>query len=334
MIPFVLFDIGDSMIKDVCRHQVALLNLISNDTNYAIEANFPILTRQRGNQNMGRHLEGDENDIEAGILKGLNYEKNMERPGFISPSTDPLRWSLELRRELKNEVHELVLGAITDLSEEGTLESGLAFIGQALLSGENRVWDHWTAYESVNPVNRKKPIAIYPDVWAVKPELERIEEAEKLAGTMYKVPGRKVKKEIAKLVADKLLRGRVTTKVMAEIHKEIDDAPYCTSDPEIIIQAKINGLMSTDTGALALGGTEDEAASAKKDQVERTAAIVTAQAAAGGAQRGNPDGSVDPKAEADGEKEMSQSQETRLDGKDGNLKRGADNFPREREDEE
>ncbi len=37
-IPFVLFDIGSSLLKDISNHQIALLNLVSSDVSYAFES--------------------------------------------------------------------------------------------------------------------------------------------------------------------------------------------------------------------------------------------------------------------------------------------------------
>lgn len=312
-IPFVMFDIGSSLIEDAARHQIALLNLISSDTNYAIDTNFPFLTRQRDSKFEGEHLRGEDDKVEAGPKKGIWYGQAAERPQYIGPPTAPLLASLELRKELKDEIRELVSGAVAALGEEGTVDSGLAFIGLCLAHGENRIYDHWTAYEQLDPAERKRPEVIYPTTWSIKTEAERIEDASALADTMYKLPGRKVKKEIAKLVADKLLRGLVTSDVLAEVKSEIDAAPYCTSDPEIIIPAKEQGLMSADTGALALGGLPGEAEKAKQDQADRAAAIVAAQADADAA-RGNADGSVTPGESPALEKEGSRDKSADLGG--------------------
>ena len=46
-IPFVMLDIGGSLIKDVCQQQIALLNLGSSDVNYALRSNFPFYIEQR-----------------------------------------------------------------------------------------------------------------------------------------------------------------------------------------------------------------------------------------------------------------------------------------------
>ena len=56
-IPFVLLDIGDSMIKDVVNHQIALLNLGSSDVNYALKSNFPFYIEQKDQRAGGRPLE-------------------------------------------------------------------------------------------------------------------------------------------------------------------------------------------------------------------------------------------------------------------------------------
>ncbi|WP_437230146.1 hypothetical protein SH661x_001806 [Planctomicrobium sp. SH661] len=56
-IPFVLLDIGDSLIRPVCRHQIALLNLTSSDVWYALKSNFPFYTEQRDLRAAGPHLK-------------------------------------------------------------------------------------------------------------------------------------------------------------------------------------------------------------------------------------------------------------------------------------
>ena len=53
-IPFVLLDIGDSMIKDVVNHQIASLNLGSGDVNYALKAELPLLRRAEGPAGLGQ----------------------------------------------------------------------------------------------------------------------------------------------------------------------------------------------------------------------------------------------------------------------------------------
>lgn len=301
-IPFVMLDIKQSLIQDVCSHQRALLNLISSDTAYALDSNFPFLVKQRGNAQDGSHLagDGDAKTVAVGVTKGMNYDKGANQPAFIAPPVEPMKASLELRRELKDEVRELVMGIVEDLGD-GSIEAGLSFIGLCLERGENRIGDHFTAYETADDAARERPLVKYPEWWALTPPKDRIEEASDLVDLAYKVPSRLGKKELNKLVVDKLLRGRVDETKLDAIKSEIDKAPYCTSDPAIIIPAKKEGLISTETGSLALGGDEQEAERAKKDQADRAKEIALAQADAAAA-RGNPAGSVTPAKSAADEK--------------------------------
>lgn len=292
-IPFVMFDIGGSLIRDVCSHQIALLNMISSDSSYAIDSNFPFMVRQRGNG--ANFLVGEEDEAEVGHKKGLFYDKNLNPPAFISPPTDPMKASLELRKELKTEVRELVTGAIADLGDDGTIDSGLAFIGQCLSEGENRVWDHWTAYESADPEKRKECIVSYPETWSLKTDQERIDEATALLELMNQLPGQKGKKEAAKRAYDKLYRGVLSPELIEQIKAEVDAAPYTTSNHEIIFGAVENGICGPETATLALGFNKEEAAKAQEAQAKRAEMIVAAQAdAAGGAARGAKDLSADP----------------------------------------
>jgi len=290
-IPFVMFDIGGSLIRDVCSHQIALLNMISSDSNYAIDSNFPFMVRQRGNG--ANFLVGEEDEAEVGAKKGLFYDKNMNAPAFISPPTDPMKASLELRKELKTEVRELVTGAIADLGDDGTIDSGLAFIGQCLSEGENRIWDHWTAYESADPERRKKCVVAYPETWSLKTDQERIEEADAILDLMNKLPGQKGKKEAVKMAYDKLYRGKLDPALIDQIKAEVDAAAYTTSNYEIIEMAKVNGIVDPETAAVALGFNPEVAAKAEEAQARRAAAIVAAQADAdAGAAKGAKDLSI------------------------------------------
>lgn len=298
-IPLTFIDIGASLIQDACSYQRALLNLISSDTAYANDANFPFLTKQRKNLNAPDHLNGEGKSADVGPKKGLLYEHETDRPEFIHPSSEPLRISLDLRKEMKAEVRELITGALESIGAEGTVESGLAFIGLMLQAAENNIADDWAAYEQIEKTRRDVAMVSYPECWAIKSEKERIETTEALTQLMYKIPGRLVKKEIAKQAADKLLRGTVKAEKLDAIFAEIDSADYCTSDPDVIIDAKREGLVSAETGTMALGFPKEESAKAKEDQAERAATIVAAQAdAAGAAAAGNPDGSVDPESAA------------------------------------
>jgi hypothetical protein len=296
-IPFVVFDMLDSLIRDVCSYQIVCLNMISADSNYAIDSNYSFLTRQRGMDNAGAHLIGADEGADTGTRKGLFYDKNSDRPQFISPPTGPMKGSLELRREMKEEVHELVTGVLADLGGDNSIEAGLAFIGSCLETSERRLWDHWTAYESADPRRRNVPQIDYPDTWSLKSDEERVKEANALVDLSQKLVGQEGRKEVIKLAVNKLFVGKLKTKDLDRLHAEIDAADWTTSDPDVVIKAKQFGLVGAETGTQALGFPKEEAERAKKDQADRAAQIVQAQAdAKDGAARGAEDLSEDPES--------------------------------------
>jgi len=300
MIPFVLFDINQSLIADACHHDIAILNMTSADTSYGIDANYSTLTRQRGNAGTeGSHLDGGkgEDTVKTGSQKGLWYGKGYERPGYISPDVAPIQWSIEQRRELKTESEDLVFGHIQGLGGDGSVEDGLAFIGRCMQTAERRIWDHWVIFEETRESKRKIPTIHYPDDWSLKTDEERLAEATafmKLANVMV---GRLNKQAMSVAAADKMHRGRKSTEQLNKIKAEIKKAPYAIADPDVVFKAKDAGLMSRETGSLALGNLPGESEKAEADDAARAAAVAVAQSdAAKGAARGNPEMSVDPKA--------------------------------------
>ena len=100
-IPFVLLDIGDSMIKDVVNHQIALLNLVSSDVNYALKSNFPFYVEQKDQRAGGQHLKyavgedgtattggqaGADTDIKVGTTQGRTYDMKGMNPPCVHQS--------------------------------------------------------------------------------------------------------------------------------------------------------------------------------------------------------------------------------------------------------
>ena len=325
-IPFVLFDIGDSLLKDVVDHQIALLNLGSSDVSYALKANFPFYTEQRdlragashlvpSDTNDGTAMAGGQSnaneDVRVGTVNGRFYDQKMERPGFINPSAEPLRVSMELQEKLKSEIRELVNLAVMTLATRASaesksmdnqgLEAGLSYIGLVLENGERQIADFWSTYEGKDTT----AVIKYPDRYSLKTDGDRVDESEKLSELMAKVPGQTVKREIAKTIVQTLLGGKVSIDMISKIGKEIDEAPYTTSDPTTIQLAIESGLGTADTCSQALGFNKGEAEKAKGEHLERVAAIANAQGVAKGGQGGNPaargvpDLAADPNAAKD-----------------------------------
>jgi hypothetical protein len=340
-IPFILLDIGDSLLKDVSQHQAALLNLTSSDVSYTLKANYPFYTEQQDTRAVGDHLKHAQNpdgsamaggqraasrEIVAGASHGRIYGVNMDRPGFIHPSPEPLEASLKLQEKLEDDIRKLVNLAVTNkigkratsaealkMSDQG-LESGLSYIGLVLENAERRVADHWGAYEERNVDSREIATIKYPDRYSLKTDQDRIKEADDLSNLMFTVPGNTVKKELSKNIVITLLGGKIGTEMMDEIFAEIDKADYATSDPEIIIRAREAGLVGEQTASVALGFDEEEYLQARADHIERVKRISEAQSSGDAddnpAARGVDDLSGEPATE--GKEERAKATETTL----------------------
>lgn len=293
-VPFVMFDIGDSLLKDVSSYQRALLNLTSSDVYYAIKSNSPFLTIQRDSYGSGDHLKqpetanGTEHVEEAGGGKGRYYGPSEERPQFIAPPTDPLEASMKLQDRMQDSIRELINLAVTNKTGSRTesaeakkigsqgLENGLAFIGMVLEQGEKLIAAIWAEYEDTkNP----KPATIhYPDRYILKDDMERLEEADKLVALAQKLPGKELKRTVTNQIVLTLLGGKLPKEQVDKILNEVKRGDYLIGDSQDIFQAHKEGLVSTVTASDQLGyNGEKEVDQAKKDRAERIALTLAAQ---------------------------------------------------------
>lgn len=321
-VPFVMLNIGESLMKDVASYQQSLLNLVSNDVFYAVKSNTPFLTVMRDAYASGDHLkkadtaEGGQGHSEAGGAgKGRYYGINEERPGFIAPPTDPLEASMKLQERLEQSIRNLInlsvqnkAGSRTESGEskkisQGGLEAGLSFIGLEMESAEKRIAEIWAEYENTRSPN--VAVVKYPDRYTLKSDSERIEEAFETVKLVEKLPGQELKREVSKHIATILLDGKVSSEVMDRVINEIKTGKYILSDPQVTLQANKAGLVSDVTASEALGyDSETEVAQAKKDRVERAVAVLAAQTSGGGgvtnpAARGVPELDPNPGSGAD-----------------------------------
>jgi hypothetical protein len=209
---------------------------------------------------------------------------------------------------LEEDVRKLVNLAVVNLATRASaeskqmdnqgLEAGLSYIGLVLESAERRIAEFWAAYEERRQTRRQVATVKYPDRYSLKSDQERIDEADKLAKLMHTVPGRTVKREIAKNIVTVLLAGKVSVERIERIHREIDASHYTTSDPKAIIDAKNAGLVGEKTASVALGFDEDEHLAAREDHTARIMRIAAAQSSSSDssdpAARGVKDLSADP----------------------------------------
>lgn len=302
-IPFVLFDIDDSLLRDISGHQIALLNLGSSDVAYALKSNIPMYTEQQDSRAVGSHLKNDvmqdgtatsggqagaDNIVKTGTVDGRIYDLGVNRPEFIAPPSEPLMASMALQRKLEDDIRKLVNLAVVALGtsrasadargiDNQGLEAGLAFIGLVLEGGERKIADMWSAYEGDDV---SKTVVTYPRQYSLKTTSDRIEEAGKLIDLIFAIPSTSAKKELAKDATTALMGGRINPDKMQVIFREIEAAKYATSDPEVIRLAKEEGLAGDVTLSNALGfDGETEIPKAEKDHAKRIARIAEAQSA-------------------------------------------------------
>lgn len=319
IVPFIMPDIGDSLMSDICTYQHALLNLVSGDVNWQLQSSSPFLTIQRDLRSTGAHLKqpGSGNTAEGGGQrskdneeqiggKGRYYDKEMDRPGYIHPSPEPLIASMQLQEKLEDDIRKLVnlavankVGSRTEsaeakkLSSQG-LEAGLSFIGLVLEDTEQEIARFWSMYENTKPASVK-----YPSRYILKADIERIEEASALAKLLDKLPSKKARKALAKQIIVTMLGGKENTDTIQSMLDEVDAAGYTTSSIQEIIQAHGQGLVSDETASNAAGfeGAK-EVEQARKDKAARATITLQAQTAVTG--MGNQQPGFTPNAAARG----------------------------------
>jgi hypothetical protein len=316
-IPFVYLDLGESLLADISRHQIALLNLWSSNVSYAISSNFPFFVEQRDTHGVGGHLKkvqtsgtaeaggqgANDTEIKVGVMRGRSYDMDSDAPSFINPSVEPLQASIALCEVLKKDIRELINLAVINLGVQASaesknmdnsgLEAGLSFIGLTLEAAERAIAYHWACYETVIESQRNVAVVSYPQRWSLQSPAAIIADASALHDVVSKLPSREAKKVTAKLLVQALLGQKVGIDTMNKVLAEIDAANYTTSSPDIIQMAKEQGMLSAETGAIALGFDGAEAAMAAKEHTDRLAAIAQHQLPPGGIQ-GVPDTQDDP----------------------------------------
>lgn len=303
-IPFAMLTIGGSILKDVYKHQVALLNLGSSDVAYALKANYPFYVEQKDPRAIGSHLKKTVNsdgttstsdnseagqEAKTGTTHGRTYPMKADQPAFIHPSSEPLKASMDLQEKLEDDIRKLVNLAVQNktgqravsaeamkLSDQG-LEAGLSYIGLVLEGAERRIANHWAAYENKRPEDRKVAIIKYPDRYSLKNDEDRINEAKQLSELMYTIPGKEIKKELAKNIVTTLLAGKINTNTLDSIFSQIDESDYTTSDPEVIIRAHEAGLVGEQTASVAIGFSKNEYKRAREDHAAKAKRILEAQ---------------------------------------------------------
>jgi len=302
-IPFVIFSLTQSLLVDVDNYQIALLNMESADVNYAVKSNFPFYTEQFDGRATSSHLKPHQgtntetstnttagaaktNEIKVGASKGRRYPKDTERPGYIHPSPEPLRVSMEKEDKIKLDIRTLINLNISNLSnsrasadskeiDEHSLEAGLSYIGLELEQGERLIAQYWANYS-----DSETAIVSYPNNYSLRSDEERIEEGKKLADLIKTVPSLLFKKEILKQIVYVVVGTKLPQSTLKEIYAQIDAAKVVVQDTDTLKEHIEMGLVTAKTVSEAVGYESGEVEEAKEEHAERAARIVTAQQAA------------------------------------------------------
>jgi len=325
LIPIVIFEISQSLLTDVANHQIALLNLASSDMNYAIKSNFPFYTEQfhaaaagalalmqDGGDSESTEPAAKTKEIEVGATKGRAYAKGLDRPKFIHPSSDPLVASMNKQEQIKREVRQLINLSLQNLEpkvqaadskeqDNKGLEAGLSYIGLELARGEREIAEIWAMYDGSTDYG----IISYPKNYSLRTDDDRRAEAKELREEMVKIPSVTYQRTIAKDIVTTLVGHKIGPDTLKKIHAEIDSAIIIDTDPKRIREDHEEGLVGDQMASELLGYPPDEYKVAQEDKQERAKMIALAQSSetyTNEAARGNPDGSPDPKAEAELEK--------------------------------
>lgn len=311
-IPFVNLSIGKSLLADVADYQIGLLNLASSDLNYAVTSNFPFyvegydpktesLYNRQGVQT-GFDEEGNAKDITEAVAEndqeitvgqhhGRRYPYEAKPPQFIHPSSEPITASMAKQAQMQDEIRRLLNLAVSNVApgrasaeskkvDQAGLESGLASIGIELQGAEREIALLWSRYEGDEP---KDLIVAYPTTYSLKTDEQRVTEATELQKVQGAAPSRTYQKEIAKLIAKRLLEGKVSQEQMAKVLSEIDKADYTSSDWQSIKSDVEIGLVDAVTASNARGyDGEKVVPKAHEERVKRMAEIAIAQAPGGG----------------------------------------------------
>lgn len=313
-IPFVVFELPHSLLKNIANYQIALLNLASSDIAYALKSNFPFYIEQYDPRvdNLYARPPSSETDtgvsiveagertdaqtskgyeVQVGTATGRRYPKGLDAPDFIHPSSEPLLASMKKQDELKKDIRILVKLNVSNLTpkmasgesksfDERSLEAGLSAIGLELEHGERNIAKYWQWYEDINGT---VPTIKYPEKYSLQTNEDKRKEAKDLQESAKGHPSITYKKEIYKTTSTSLIGPNISKETMDQINGEIDAATIIVSDPEELSRDIELTLIDPEAASLAKGYPPGSVEKAKAAHAERVARIAESQMKARGA---------------------------------------------------
>lgn len=332
-IPFILLDIGESLMCDIADYQIALLNLASSDMAYALKSNFPFYVEQydpkwrnlsaKPGKSDSTDAEAKVEEVNVGVSKGRRYPKDTKEPAFIHPSPEPLLASMKKQEQLKMEIRQLLKLAITSLApptiasaeskkqDTRTLENGLSYIGLTLEHAERKIAEYWSMYEG----SKEVATVNYPLDYSLYGEEERRGEADYLQGVQKSVPSKTFQQSVQKRLVKTSMGSKLATDTLKTIEQEIEKSESLSRDPDVILLAVEAGLCDNELASKLLGYPAGTVEKAKKDHVDRLTRITIAQTEGAAAARGLPDAGTKTSGAAEKKTSDGTSKKTRGKGR-------------------
>lgn len=291
-IPFVEAVLSDSLMRDIAEYQIALLNIVSCDTYFACTANFPFYVEQRkgGGIPVVDPTTGKEAEIEdttAGPSYGRYY--GQEKPGFINPSPEPLKVSMELRSDLRVQIRQILQLTLNrvkptrasgesksaDMSEK---ETGISAIAIELECFETKLQDVINDFLGDDDQGTVE----YPDAYK-SPSIDDLDTEVKLLIDTAKTTTNKDLRKQCLIRVGELLFG-IGSDVVEKLKASTEEVPFI--EPADIATYKEAGIIDNITSTVLAGFTEEVANKAQADHVERLKAIAIAQSQGAAASQG------------------------------------------------
>ena len=317
-IPFVKFEITDSLLRDTADYQISLLNLASADMAYSLNSNFPFYVEQfepridnlyqrppgsnivnTGDDSVQIIQPGESADavvaknyeLKMGTMTGRRIPRGLDMPRYIHPSSEPLEASMKKQQELKNDIKQLTKLAVSNLSagmasaeskslDERSLEAGLSAIGLELERGESKIAKIWQMY--IDP-SKIAPTIKYPQKYRLQSDKDQRDEASQLSDSVKNIPSITYKREAMKIAVDKRIGSKVSSETLEKIQKEIDTADVIFHSPEELSRDVELTLVDPETASLAKGYPEGSVEKANTAHAERVKRIAESQSKARGA---------------------------------------------------
>lgn len=287
-IPFYLFELPKSLLHNVARYQIALMNIESSDISYILRANYPFYYEFYDPRNEAAYVKqtnpdgkaiSGKKEVETGTIEGRRFPLGVSQPGFATPPSATLEASMRKAAQLKDDIRALVHLNLRQVKagqvqSDRSLEASLAYIGTVLEQGENVLAKYWIAFEDRRSA---LPRITYPQSYHLETDESRLEWAERMRQLALVSNSRTYQKELAKLIVRRLISPYCTESKLAAIDREIDSQQILATNPNVLLRAQDQGLLADATAAEALlldpGGVQQ----AKKDHAERLKLVIETQ---------------------------------------------------------